>query len=683
MASGSTGIYVSTEIPNLDAWAGSGHADTSAEAFNHWNEDGEISTSCAKCHSTPGFMDYIGADGSAADSVDAAAPIGTVIECEACHNDVANDLSYVIFPSGVTIEGLGGEARCMTCHQGRASTPDVDDAFAEAGASLADGPDAVNDKLGFENIHYYPAGATLYAGEVMGGYQYADQTYDWRFRHVGEKDVCIECHDPHSLEVRVDDCGTCHEGVSTVDDLKDVRMMASLSSDYDGDGDTSEGIYYEIEGLRGDLLSAIQTYVLDQGLSAICYSASDYPYFFTDTDGSGDCNGDEASYSNAYGQWSPRLVAAAYNYQMATKDPGGFAHNAKYTIQLLHDSLQDISAGLNTPLDLSAYVRNDPGHFNGAGQPARHWDEDETISSSCSSCHGGAEGLHFYVQYGVGLENEAPDNGLECETCHVDIPTYESTLAVDSVEFPNGVVVDNEDGSADFICMSCHKGRESGASVDEAIASGDLSFQNIHYLAAAATRYGSDVGVGYQYEGRSYAGAFTGHLGGDGCTNCHNPANTDHTFRIDDNFDTCSGCHGSARDASDIRGGSHDADYDGDGDASEPLAGEIEGLAAAVLARMQAIATASGHPICYDADAYPYFFADGDGSGDCSSDEATYSNKYADWTEPMLKASFNYQFSQKEPGAWAHNFDYMGQLLYDSLDDLDGSLIGKTRPASD
>jgi hypothetical protein len=45
-----------------------------------------------------------------------------------------------------------------------------------------------------------------------------------------------------------------------------------------------------------------------------------------------------------------------------------------------------------------------------------------------------------------------------------------------------------------------------------------------------------------------------------------------------------------------------------------------------------------------------------------------------------MKASFNYQLSRKEPGAWAHNFDYMAQLLYDSIADLGGSTAALTRP---
>ncbi|MEM6729940.1 MAG: hypothetical protein AAF658_00200, partial [Myxococcota bacterium] len=46
-------------------WLMSGHADDTAAAFNHWNEDGEIPTACARCHSRQGYQDFLGDDGTA------------------------------------------------------------------------------------------------------------------------------------------------------------------------------------------------------------------------------------------------------------------------------------------------------------------------------------------------------------------------------------------------------------------------------------------------------------------------------------------------------------------------------------------------------------------------------------------------------------------------------------------
>ncbi len=42
---------------------------------------------------------------------------------------------------------------------------------------------------------------------------------------------------------------------------------------------------------------------------------------------------------------------------------------------------------------------------------------------------------------------------------------------------------------------------------------------------------------------------------------------------------------------------------------------------------------------------------------------------YSKFTPRLLKAAYNYQYSQKDPGIFAHNLAYAGQFLYDSLED--------------
>ena len=63
-------------VPFLAAWEGSAHNATDTEPFRHWDGDdpAEVPTSCAKCHSTQGYEDFMGADGSEAGVVDAAVP---------------------------------------------------------------------------------------------------------------------------------------------------------------------------------------------------------------------------------------------------------------------------------------------------------------------------------------------------------------------------------------------------------------------------------------------------------------------------------------------------------------------------------------------------------------------------------------------------------------------------------
>lgn len=673
------------EVPFLELWASSGHADDSAEAFTHWDEDDPkvVPASCARCHTTSGYQDYIGADGTAANATDGDHDTGQVITCEACHNDVTLTMDSVVMPSGIELTDLGREARCMQCHQGRESTISVNAFIEEVGA----GEDEPSEDLRFRNIHYYPAAATKFGTEAKGGYEYEGKSYDAFFVHVEGYEDCQECHNPHTLEIKVDECKACHTNVETVEDLKDNRMPGSMV-DYDGDGDITEGVYYEMEGLRAKLYSAILAYAEEIAAVAIVYDSHSYPYFFIDTNADGEVSEDEANYGNQYNLWTPRLLKAAYNYQVSLTDPGAFAHGGKYIIQLMWDSIEDLNTVISAPVVLQdAHAihehRIDHGHFAGSEEAFRHWDEDDpaVIPASCSRCHSAA-GLPLYLSEGVTIAQE-PANGFLCSTCHNDLSTFTRYEAA-SVTFPSGETLDSGDPNMN-LCMTCHQGRESAASVDRAVAglpddtvSDSIRFINIHYFPAGATRFGTEAKGGYEYAGKTYQGFFPHVEAYDSCTECHSA----HQLQV--KYEECSMCHATVTEYDDLRTiRMSTVDFDGDDDAAEGLFGEIETIAEALLVAMQAYATANADAaaIIYDSHSYPYYFIDTDEDGvSAGPSEANYGNRYASWTPALLRAAYNYQYSQKDPGAYAHNGKYLLQLLYDSLQDMGGSVSGMTRP---
>ncbi len=324
-------------------WQNSPHADSTSESFRHWDDDGEIPTNCATCHSMSGFMDYTGEDGSPAGVIDSPATTGTVVGCSTCHHEALEKLDTVLFPSGFSASDSGSSTSCLVCHQGRLSTVQVDNKLT----GLED--DLVSEKLGFLNVHYRAAGASLYGAEAKGGYQYPNKEYSGRFAHPTPFDNCSGCHDPHTLAVEEASCSTCHTGVENV---ADIRLG---SGDYDGDGDQSAGVSTELAKLHNTLGELLKQYAEDVAKAPIAYHSHNYPYFFEDSDNDGEASDDEAKYPNRYQHWTPRLVKAAYNYQFYAKDPGIWAHNPRYAAQLLIDSVEDLAGQLK--VSVPEYLR--------------------------------------------------------------------------------------------------------------------------------------------------------------------------------------------------------------------------------------------------------------------------------------------------------------------------------------
>lgn len=662
---------VAPEVPFLDAWMGSGHADATAEAFIHWDTEADgVPANCAKCHSEPGYLDFLGVDGTEAGIVDSPAMTGTVVSCVACHNDATLDKDSVVMPSGVELTGLGGEARCMECHQGRESMVSV---AASIEAAAVETDDTLSADLGFKNIHYFAAAATKYGTLAQGGFQYDGTTYDGNFAHVDGYDTCIGCHNSHTLEVKVEECATCHEGVATVDDLKDVRMAGSLR-DYDGDGDMEEGIYYELQGMSELLYGALQAYASGVLETPIAYDAHSYPYFFADVNDNGVVDEGDGGLA----AWSPRLLKAAYNYQVYQKDPGAYAHGGKYDIQLMYDSIVDLNVALGEAgVDLSATSRIDAGHFAGSEEAFRHWDEDGAVPGSCAKCHS-AGGLPMFLKEGVNISQPVA-NGFQCATCHTDQVEY-ALPEIASVTFPSGAKIDSGDANTN-LCMNCHMGRESGVSVarligdaEDDVVSDSLRFLNVHYFAAGATRFGTEAKGGYEYEGKRYDAFFDHSKSMNECADCHGA----HSLEVQ--VDDCAECHDdieieTVEDLHNIR--YNFADYNGNGDDEEGVYYEIEGLQTVLYDAMRTYAAeTAGTGIQYDSHAYPYFFKDVNNDGVKDEDDGGYNT----WTPRLLRAAYNYQYVSKDPGAFAHNAPYVIQLLVDSIEDLGGDVSGMERP---
>lgn len=330
---------------------GVGHFNRDGRAFHNWDKDKEIPAVCSRCHGATGVPEYLQTGKNTP-----AAHVKNGYACTNCHADLLtyerHKVPKVTFASGLSVDsGSNNSNLCMTCHQGRESTASVNKAIA--GQPL----DAVNPKLPFVHVHYFPAGATMFGTQAKVGYEYTGKKYSGRFEHVDDMNACTNCHDPHRGEVHVEKCGSCHEGVKSLADAKGIRENSK--GDWDGNG-RLEGIPREIDNLRSELYAAIQQYARTVSGTPIAFTAEEYPYWYADTNGNGKIDKEEFRPDNSYKAYTPRLEQAVYNYSFVLRDPGAAYHNGSYAAQLLYDSLESLAASGKVDAGVKGKVRPAP-----------------------------------------------------------------------------------------------------------------------------------------------------------------------------------------------------------------------------------------------------------------------------------------------------------------------------------
>ncbi|MDF1855947.1 cytochrome C [Pseudooceanicola sp.] len=313
----------------IESWARSAHANSAAEAFAHWNADGEIPGACAVCHSGQGFRAFHGLDGSAPGPLQSPIPTGGVVDCETCHKPGLAEIDSVTLPSGVVHPTETALVPCLTCHTGRSSGANV----AKVTANMAE--DTVNPELSFVNPHYKVAGATWLGGYGGIGYHYPGKTYSGRFLHAKPVASCLSCHEPHALTVNEAICLTCHETGAA----QDIRISRQS---YDGSGDTAQGIAVDIRANSDLLMREMLDYASQVAKTGLIYDSGRYPYFFADANRDGVVDQTDGRPVTFKG-WTPTLLRAAYNWKVVTSDPGIHVHNPHYALELIHDSIESLA----------------------------------------------------------------------------------------------------------------------------------------------------------------------------------------------------------------------------------------------------------------------------------------------------------------------------------------------------
>ena len=284
----------------------------------------------------------------------------------------------------------------MTCHQGRSSGPAVDAAIAAAAPAT---DDTVSAALNFQNIHFFPAAATLYAGRAKGGYQYAGPGLRRplpprrRLRHLHR--LPRPAHDagqvrrlrrlPHRRHRRrrrardPDDVVGRHRlrrrRQHQRGDLRRARRPARQAGH--GDPDLRFGARH------ADLLRRRQLSLLvrrRRRRRQLLGRRGGDRQRVRQLDRRACCAPPTTT------RWPARIRARS----PTTRSTSSSCSTTRSPTS---------TARWSAKVDMSKATRTDFGHFNGASEAARHWDQDEQVDATCSSCHGGEDGFRFYVQY--------------------------------------------------------------------------------------------------------------------------------------------------------------------------------------------------------------------------------------------------------------------------------------------
>lgn len=457
-------------------WAASAHAgqilasgvvqDTATKfsAWTHYDWDKTTDTvagdltgraACQRCHTATGASNFLNAPASynpvnndfshlSGWTATTGSPQQELLYCWGCHSNAATGAlrnpgaiteiyaAVVNANNGtngtavtVNYPDIGPSNVCMGCHLGR-----------EIGANITNTTDA-DGILNFINSHYLTAGATLFN---ESGYEYGIYDNFGYHKNVGVGNTagtgnagpCVTCHmssaEPHTFSVVGSlQCGKCHAAMTpAVREEKKAEFHKALDA---------LKIALEVKGI---------------------FFFEAHPYFYTAPYVVGGTNTpftDWASVANSYtpvADWK-NVMGAAFNYNLLVHDPGAYAHNRKYALVLIRDSIDFLNDGLvdgdasivrtmvragfdvgtvdagTSPLHIAAIVsvRTDPS----------------TGLTTCANCHKASAhyGGNATSPSATPAQWVAPFNGIykPCSTCHANGDISANTAILDQYATSN------------------------------------------------------------------------------------------------------------------------------------------------------------------------------------------------------------------------------------------------------
>lgn len=373
------GSWKARSTATVDAVMSAYTDDTTGIAWTHYNWDSTQKTDgtadradCQRCHTATGAANYLSSPSTynpnsnsfshlSGWNIKGGSPQQEVLYCWGCHSNAGKGTLRT--PGAITANYTGnsytypdakGSNACISCHSGR-----------ETGESVKVATGDFSNKS-FINSHYLTAGGTVFGNT---GYHYTNRDYS-----IPADDTHVKIGMGTTGNAAVDaaakngPCAACHFGSKngshnlkpyTVYSATDTSINPLCTNCHTTRGEGSNSITW-LEGHKARYQAGLEA--LRELLATKGYTfTTGYPYFAAknwlsagDTDTTGTVTG-------------KNNMGAAFNYNLLIHDPGGVAHNRRYTRRLIYDAMDwldnnqldySVFATLNALPDATAYKAN-------------------------------------------------------------------------------------------------------------------------------------------------------------------------------------------------------------------------------------------------------------------------------------------------------------------------------------
>ncbi|MDT8419039.1 MAG: cytochrome c3 family protein [Desulfuromonadales bacterium] len=420
-----TGDHSAGDFEIYTGYAESGHGDTTAPAWMHYPWTDASRASCQPCHTTTGYVNAMTGSTNVPDNT-----TQEVLTCIGCHSNAGTGeirpeaTAYTAqFGNGAsfTYPELGASNTCVRCHSGR-----------ESGESITLSAGDFSNQS-FINFHCLTAGAQVFAatGYVLGvtptGGYHQNVGID-NNQSTGEQGPCVTCHmgigtADHTWEVVSHDAGGNVDGILS---NACVNCHAALTP-------------ADLNNAKGDVAAAMAELQAALAAVGVVYSPN-YPYFY-ESDGTTALKNWDGIVVNGLTGQGKDVMGAAYNYNLIAHDPGAYAHNIQYALELIAQSIDFLNGdAVGVPqvvLDVQAARTAD--HAGGGGATIVVASE----SNTCGACHEN-ELLEWNLSAKAN-DDESPSSGL---SRYADNPVNQTELNALADEFGNPLVARS--------CQACH-----------------------------------------------------------------------------------------------------------------------------------------------------------------------------------------------------------------------------------